>query len=91
VLLAELSRATTIQLYITRNAKIAFSGSTTLAELKRELEELVAFLFRENGFPAGVFLITGTGIVPGDDFTLVSGDVIRIQIDGIGSLENYVA
>src|SRR5262249_23063940 len=91
VLLAEPARTTTIQLYIPRNEKVAFSGSTTLAELKRELKELVAFLFRDNSFPAGVFLMTGTGIVPGDDFTLASGDVIRIQIDGIGTLENYVA
>jgi 2-dehydro-3-deoxy-D-arabinonate dehydratase len=85
------SRATNINLEIVRDGKTAFRGSTTLAELKRELKELVRFLFRDNSFPAGVFLMTGTGIVPGDDFTLAPGDVIRISIDGIGTLENYVA
>lgn len=87
----EPSRGANIHLEIVRQGKTAFAGSTTLAELKREFKELVDFLFRDNSFPAGVFLMTGTGIVPGDDFTLASGDVIRIQIDGIGTLENCVA
>lgn len=91
LLSTEPSRATTISLEITRKGKVAFTGSTTLAELKRDLKELVHFLFRDNSFPAGVFLMTGTGIVPADDFTLARGDVIRIQIDGIGTLQNYVA
>jgi len=91
LLSAEPSRDTKIQLEIRRMEQIEFSGSTTLAELKRELKELVHFLFRDNSFPAGVFLMTGTGIVPSDSFTLASGDVIRIRIDGIGTLENYVA
>jgi len=59
--------------------------------LKREPKELVSFLYRDNSFPHGAFLMTGTGIVPGDDFTLQHGDVIRIAIDGIGVLENPVA
>jgi len=84
-------RETSIQLEIVRSGKKAFAGSTTLAELKRELKELVAFLFRDNSFPQGVFLMTGTGIVPSDDFTLASGDIIRITIEGIGTLENQVA
>ena len=84
------SRETRIQLEISRNGKVAFAGSTSLVELKRELTELAKFLFRDNSFPDGVFLMTGTGIVPGDDFTLASGDAIRIQIDGIGTLENFV-
>jgi len=71
--------------------KVEFAGQTTLAELKREPEELVEFLFRDNSFPQGAFLLTGTGIVPGDDFTLASGDNIRIAIDSIGTLENTVA
>ena len=87
----EPSRAATIHLEIVRQEKTAFAGSTTLAELKREFKELIHFLFRDNSFPSGVFLMTGTGVVPGDDFTLASGDVIRIQIDGIGTLENRVA
>ena len=49
------------------------------------------YLFRDNSFPAGCFLLTGTGIVPPSDFTLSSGDEIRIAIDGIGTLENAVA
>ncbi len=87
----EPSRAMTIRLEIARQGKPVFQGSTTLAELKRELKELVHFLFRDNSFPAGVFLMTGTGIVPGEDFTLRSGDAIQIEIDGIGTLENPVA
>ena len=81
---------TRIQLEISRDGKVAFSGSTSLVELKRELTELAKFLFRDNSFPDGVFLMTGTGIVPGDDFTLASGDAISIRIDGIGKLENFV-
>ena len=69
----------------------AFTGSTTLAELKREPKQLGEYLFRDNSFPEGAYLMTGTGVVPGDDFTLASGDVIRIAIDGIGLLENVVA
>jgi 2-dehydro-3-deoxy-D-arabinonate dehydratase len=85
------SRDTAINLEISRQSSVAFAGSTTLTELKRDPEELVTFLFRENSFHEGVFLMTGTGIVPGDDFTLASSDVIRIGIDGIGTLENFVA
>lgn len=76
---------------ILRQDKLAFTGRTTLQELKREPRELVEYLFRDNSFPDGVFLMTGTGIVPGDEFTLASGDRIRITIDGIGTLENRVA
>ncbi len=75
----------------TSEASIAFSGDTTLAELKRDPEELKNYLFREMAFPTGAFLLTGTGIVPPDDFTLRSGDTIRITIDGIGQLTNPVA
>ncbi|MBS1820908.1 MAG: fumarylacetoacetate hydrolase family protein [Acidobacteria bacterium] len=86
-----LSRSTGIQIEIVRGGKTAFSGETTLAELKREPKLLAEYLFRENSFPHGVFLMTGTGIVPGDDFTLAVGDVVKISIDGIGTLENPVA
>ena len=91
LLTPEPSKNTTVRLEIARQAKTAFSGTTTLAELKREPKELVKFLFRDSSFPDGAFLMTGTGIVPGDDFTLQSGDVIRITIDGIGVLENPVS
>jgi len=82
---------TAIQVEIVRRGKVVSKGKTTLAELKRTPNELVGFLFRDNSFPKGVFLMTGTGIVPEDNFTLASGDVISISIDGIGTLENYVA
>jgi 2-dehydro-3-deoxy-D-arabinonate dehydratase len=86
-----LDKMTTIHLEIGRQGKTVFTGSTTLAELKREPTELAKFLFRDNTFAQGVFLMTGTGIVPANDFTLASRDIIRITIDGIGTLENYVA
>jgi 2-dehydro-3-deoxy-D-arabinonate dehydratase len=82
---------TSIRLEIVHEGKTVFAGRTTLAELKREPKELAKFLFRDNSFPHGVFLLTGTGIVPEDKFTLSRGDTIRISIDGIGTLENFVA
>lgn len=88
---SEPPRTTAIQIEIVRAGKTVFSGSTTLAELKREPKELVSFLYRDNSFPQGAFLMTGTGVVPGDEFTLASRDVIRIRIDGVGTLENGVA
>jgi 2-dehydro-3-deoxy-D-arabinonate dehydratase len=93
ILLAEgpLDRTAGIGLEIVRDGEIAFAGSTTLKELKREPEELIGYLFRDQSFPRGVFLMTGTGIVPPDDFTLKSGDEVRIRIDGIGTLVNPVA
>lgn len=86
-----LAKTTTIQIEIGRQGRTVFAGSTTLAELKREPKELTKFLFRDNSFPQGVFLMTGTGIVPGNDFTLAKGDAIRIEIEEIGTLENHVA
>jgi 2-dehydro-3-deoxy-D-arabinonate dehydratase len=83
-------KSTAIRLEVERAGNIEFAGATTLAELKRDPKELVEFLFRDNSFPHGALLMTGTGIVPGDDFTLASGDVIRISIDAIGTLENTV-
>ena len=86
-----LAKTTVIRIDIARHGKTVFAGTTTLAELKRDQQELVQFLFRDNSFPQGAFLLTGTGIVPGDDFTLAAGDAIRICIDAIGTLENHVA
>jgi 2-dehydro-3-deoxy-D-arabinonate dehydratase len=86
-----LSPSTPIRVEIQRNAHTEFSGATTLAELKRAPSTLVEYLFRDNSFPTGAFLMTGTGIVPPDNFTLASGDQIRITIDPIGTLENKVA
>jgi 2-dehydro-3-deoxy-D-arabinonate dehydratase len=82
---------TTIRLEIVRSGETVFSGETELAQLKRTPEELVSFLFRENSFPAGCFLLTGTGIVPPPAFTLQSGDTIAIAIPPIGKLVNHVA
>ncbi len=86
-----LGKSTGIQLEILRSGTTVFAGNTTLAELKREPKQLAEFLFRDNSFPNGAFLMTGTGVVPGDGFTLAHRDVIRIAIDGIGVLENCVA
>jgi len=80
-----------IVLSISRDGDEVFRGSTTLSQLKRSYDELAGFLFRENDFPEGVLLMTGTGIVPDHPFTLRANDVIRISIDGIGTLENPVA
>jgi 2-dehydro-3-deoxy-D-arabinonate dehydratase len=91
LLAAQPPRKTSIHLEIVREGKTVFVGSTTLAELKRDPKDLAEFLFRDNSFPHGVFLLTGTGIVPEDEFTLSRGDTIRIAIDGIGTLENFVA
>lgn len=82
--------STKIELRIGRGEAEEFSGSTTLESLKRSPEELVRYLYRNNRFPAGCFLLTGTGIVPPDSFTLQKGDQIRISIAGIGTLVNYV-
>ena len=81
---------TEIRLEILRGGRTEFGGSTTLSQLKRTPESLVEFLFRDNSFPNGCVLLTGTGIVPPDDFTLQSGDEIRITIDCIGTLRNVV-
>jgi len=80
-----------IRLVITRGGHAAFEGGTTLAQLARTPASLPEWLFRENWFPNGAILLTGTGIVPPDDFTLRAGDVVAITIGGIGTLENPVA
>lgn len=80
-----------IRLEIMRRGQSLFSGSTSTSELKRDPRQLIEFLYRDLSFPRGAFLMTGTGIVPADDFTLQRGDVIRIAIDAIGVLENHVA
>jgi 2-dehydro-3-deoxy-D-arabinonate dehydratase len=86
-----LPASTSIGLEILRDGNTEFSGATTLAELKREPAQLVEYLYREISFPFGCFLMTGTGIVPPDSFTLASGDEIRITIGQIGTLINKVA
>ncbi len=81
---------TTIELDIRRNDSSVFRGSTELSRLKRDLAQLVSFLYRECTFPNGSLLMTGTGIVPPNDFTLHSGDEIVVTIEPIGKLINRV-
>ncbi len=85
-----LPKVTAIELEIRRNGRAEFAGSTTLESIKRELGTLVEFLYRDNSFPHGCFLLTGTGIVPPDSFTLQAQDEIRITIAPIGTLCNQV-
>ena len=80
----------TIQLNILRHGTSAFEGTTTLSAMARSFTDLVSWLGRDNSFPDGVILLTGTGIVPPDTFTLAAGDEIRIAITGIGTLVNTV-
>ena len=82
---------TQIALEIQRENDVIFSGAISLSEMKRDPKSLVEYLYRDQSFPCGCFLLTGTGIIPPDDFTLHSGDLIRISIDGIGTLSNHVA
>lgn len=85
-----LSPATNIHLDIKRNSVIVFEGTIALSQMKRTPQELVGFIYRESSFPHGCLIMTGTGIVPGSDFTLQSRDEIKISIDGIGVLVNTV-
>ncbi|MCR9081868.1 MAG: fumarylacetoacetate hydrolase family protein [Cyclobacteriaceae bacterium] len=85
----EIEVNTEIKLEIFRAGKLVFEGITDLTQLKRKPQELAEWLFRANTFPAGCFLMTGTGIVP-DNFTLQKGDRVEISIDGIGTLSNQV-
>lgn len=84
------ARTWTISLQIHREGRIIFEGQTTVDQIKRRFEELVSYLYRSQTFPHGTVLLTGTGIVPGDNFTLQPDDKIRIEINGIGVLENTV-
>ena len=92
ILIAEepLPASTEIKIQIRRNGAAVFSGATTLKEMKRKPEELVEYLYRASSFPRGCFLLTGTGIVPPDSFTLQNGDEINITIPPIGTLTNVL-
>jgi 2-dehydro-3-deoxy-D-arabinonate dehydratase len=79
-----------IQLTIRRDGRQLFQESTATSQLHRSLSDLMEYLLRDNEFPAGVFLMTGTGIVPPSEFTLQDGDEVTIRIEGIGSLVNPV-
>lgn len=90
ILVAEktVASSTAIECDIIRDGEKVFSGSTTLAQMKRDLEELAGWLCKEESFPVGCFMMTGTGIVPPDDFCLQTDDEVRIRIEGIGELVN---
>jgi 2-dehydro-3-deoxy-D-arabinonate dehydratase len=85
-----LDSSTVITLSITRRGATVFDGSTTLGQMRRTHEELVEFLYRELRFPKGCVLLTGTGVIPPDAFTLQSGDEIAITIAPVGTLCNIV-
>lgn len=85
-----ISPDTQIRLEIVRNEQAVFTNNIAISQMKRQHTELVEFLYRECSFSNGCFLMTGTGIVPPDDFTLRSGDEISITIEGIGTLTNIV-
>jgi 2-dehydro-3-deoxy-D-arabinonate dehydratase len=79
-----------IKLQIVRGGNEVFRGETSAAEMSRTFEELIGWLGRDNSFPCGAFLLTGTGVVPKDEFTLHPGDMVHISIDGIGTLSNPI-
>jgi 2-dehydro-3-deoxy-D-arabinonate dehydratase len=86
-----INRAEThITLAIQRQGKEVFRGTTNLDQMKRTFDDLIYWLFRDNSFPDGVVLLTGTGIVPPNEFTLEAGDIVSIDITGIGMLTNPV-
>jgi 2-dehydro-3-deoxy-D-arabinonate dehydratase len=82
--------STRISLQIQRSGRVVFAGETSVGQIKRPLPSLVDWLFRDNRFPHGCLLMTGTGIVPPDTFTLASGDEIQIAIEAVGTLVNHV-
>lgn len=86
----ETMRTLPVTLEIRRAGEVVFSGETSIARMKRTLEELVAYLYRELDFPDGAFLMTGTGIVPPESFSLQLGDHIKIGVGAV-TLENHVA
>jgi 2-dehydro-3-deoxy-D-arabinonate dehydratase len=80
----------TIELKVERRGQRAFQGSTSVGQMARSFDDLIGWLARDNSFPDGAILLTGTGVVPGDEFSLAQGDVVKISISGIGTLENHV-
>jgi 2-dehydro-3-deoxy-D-arabinonate dehydratase len=82
---------TAIRMSIRRDNTDVFSGETRISNMKQSFENLREHLFRHNSFPHGCYLMTGTGIVPGDDFTLQPGDEISITIETVGTLTNFIA
>jgi 2-dehydro-3-deoxy-D-arabinonate dehydratase len=87
----ELPADTAIRMSIERSGEVVYNGETSLSQMKRSPEQLRDWLLRDNAFPAGAYLMTGTGMVPPDSFTLHGSDAIRISIEGLGSLLNTIA
>ena len=85
------SLETAIKMNISRNGNEVYNDETTIGRMKRTFPELAGFLYRECDFPDGSFLMTGTCLVPGNDFTLQEGDVVSISIDHIGTLVNTIS
>jgi len=81
---------TEIKLVILRKNEVVFEEVTSVSQIKRTFEDLVKYLFAETSFEHGVLLMTGTGIIPADDFTLQVDDEVRITIDHIGTLINFI-
>lgn len=79
-----------IDLKIVRAGEVVFDQQTSGDQMARTFEDLVGWLGRDNGFPGGAFLMTGTGIVPTSDFTLLPDDMVNITIDGVGTLSNPI-
>jgi 2-dehydro-3-deoxy-D-arabinonate dehydratase len=79
-----------IRLVIHRGGKMIYDGRTSVDHMARTFENLIGWLGRDNSFPTGAFLLTGTGIVPDSNFTLAPGDLVEIKIDGVGTLLNPV-
>jgi 2-dehydro-3-deoxy-D-arabinonate dehydratase len=86
----EKARTWTIGVKIFRSGEEVFGGETVVDRIKRSFEELIGWLNRSQTFPAGAILLTGTGVVPANDFTLAEGDHVVIKISGVGLLENRV-
>jgi 2-dehydro-3-deoxy-D-arabinonate dehydratase len=85
------AREWTIGVRIERGGAAVFEGETSVSKIKRSFEELGGWLHRSQEFPRGVVLLTGTGVVPPNEFTLAAGDVVAIKISGVGELRNPVA
>jgi 2-dehydro-3-deoxy-D-arabinonate dehydratase len=88
--LGEKARSARITLRIERGGATAFEGETSTGQMRRSFEELASYLFRELSHPRGAVLLTGTGLVPPDEFTLEGGDTVEIEIEGVGTLRHGV-
>ena len=88
--LGDRARSAAIELRIERGGETVFQGETSTAQMRRSFEELASYLFRELSHPHGAVLMTGTGLVPPDEFTLEHGDTVEIEIEGVGTLRHAV-